>query len=395
MGINVLFQTSPSRSPVARLSVVSLMIAIVASLASAGPSLGATPFHNGSFEHGNYYDDPASWQVVDAGRRSVNGWTVTQGSIDWVNAYWQAADGGRSIDLNGNNPGAMSQTFSTIPKAAYKVTFSLSGNPESGPANKTMTIDVGGTARGFAYNTAVRGNSFSDMKYINESYSFVAQPDSNATTVRFTSTTPGNGGVVLDDIVVTPTARLVFNARKDFELSPSQANPSGAWSYRETHSDGTRRLLTHFDTSLSGTEGMEAWTDNNAYLSWPWVPAVWYNNSGHDVSYMPADGLFVHPSVDHAIVISWKSPGPGWISIDLTLTDRDAGGGNGVGWTIAKLRHLPAASGTIANGGSTQASVAHMNVREGDRIDLKVNALHEQGWDTTQVELEVTFWPTN
>ncbi len=185
---------------------------------------------------------------------------------------------------------------------------------------------------------------------------------------------------------------IVFNAREDFRLSPNEANPSGAWSYRQTYSDGTRRLLTHFDSSFADVEGFEAWSDDNAYLSWPWTPAVSYNNTGGDFSYVPADRLFVHPSNEHAIVIGWKSPGAGYISVRLRLTDLDNGGGDGVGWSIGK-RHNPFLAGTIVNGGAVEASVAQINVRAGDRIDLKVNALSDQGWDTTQVGLRIIFWP--
>ena len=192
-----------SRTPVARLSVSSLLIAVLASLASAGPSLGATPLQNGGFEQGDYYD-PGSWQVVPAGDTSLTGWTVTQGSVDWVSSYWRAAEGAKSIDLNGNTPGGLSQTFSTIANAKYKVTFFMSGNPVDGrPPGKTMTIDVGGKARAYSYDTSVYGNTFADMKYISESYSFVASPNTDSTTLTFTSTTPGDAGMVLDDIVVS------------------------------------------------------------------------------------------------------------------------------------------------------------------------------------------------
>ena len=51
MSITALSRFRHSRRPAARLSVVSLTIAIVASVAIASPSLGATSLHNGSFEH--------------------------------------------------------------------------------------------------------------------------------------------------------------------------------------------------------------------------------------------------------------------------------------------------------------------------------------------------------
>ena len=45
------------------------------------------------------------------------GWTVTRGSVDYIGPYWQHADGRRSIDLNGNEPGAIAQTLRTRPGA--------------------------------------------------------------------------------------------------------------------------------------------------------------------------------------------------------------------------------------------------------------------------------------
>ena len=185
---------------------------------------------------------------------------------------------------------------------------------------------------------------------------------------------------------------LVFNAKKDFRLSPHAANPSGPWSYRQTYSDGSRRLLTHFDSSFSDVEGIEAWSDEEAYLAWPWTPSVGFNNTGGDHLYLPADRLFVHPSNEHAIVIGWKSPSAGRVSIRLWLTDLDTGGGDGVGWSIGKVNHA-ALKGKLANGGAIDVYVASLDVAAGDRIDLKVHARTDQGWDTTMVGLKISLWP--
>ena len=257
MGINVPFRFRRSRSSVARLSVVSLMVGILASLVSAGPSLGATSLSNGSFEQGNYYDAPGSWQVLGLGDTSLTGWAVTQGSIDWVDTYWHAAEGTRSIDLNGNGPGAMSQTFSTIPNAMYKVTFSLSGNPVDGrPAAKTMTMDVAGTARDYAYDTSVHGNSFSNMKYISESYTFVAQPNTDSTTLTFTSTTPADAGIVLDKIVVKP-AGIQTGTVGIYSLSDTGTSPGVKANYgyvRTYHTWKLGKIVVHAPhmTAVSG-----------------------------------------------------------------------------------------------------------------------------------------------
>jgi hypothetical protein len=185
---------------------------------------------------------------------------------------------------------------------------------------------------------------------------------------------------------------VIYNARKDFLLSPNQDNPSGVWSYRQTYGDGTARVLTHFDRSFSDVEGIEAWSDNQAYQAWPWTPSILYNNTGADYLYLPADGLFMHPSNEHDIVLRWKSPGDGRIAARLWLIDRDNGGGDGVGWSIGKPNH-PLVSGAITNGGRLEPIIIRLNVKEGERIDLKINPRQDQGWDTTQVGLRIKFWP--
>ena len=49
--------------------------------------------------------------------------------------YWQAAQGSKSIDLDGSEdsrPAAISQTFDTVVNSTYVVTFTMSGNPDAG-----------------------------------------------------------------------------------------------------------------------------------------------------------------------------------------------------------------------------------------------------------------------
>jgi choice-of-anchor C domain-containing protein len=406
MGIHNPPRFRRSRRPVANLGVAGLIIAILASLAIAGPSLAATSLHNGSFEHG-HYEGPSTWQTLFPDDTNLNGWTVTQDSIDWVNSYWQAAKGTKSIDLNGNRPGGIRQTFSTIANGTYVVTFSLSGNPESGrPAHKTMTIDVGGAATAYAYDTSVHGNTFSHMKYITESYSFAALPNTDSTTLTFTSTTPGDAGPVLDDIVVTQTTPLVFNAADGFRVAPNQANPSGVWSYRQKDPGGGRSLLTYFDASAEDLEGLEAWSGTEVEPDH--LPSVTYNNTGHDqpldhyhfggTSPLPAGGLAAHPGADHPVVIRWTSPSAGLVSIRLGLLDLDPrfGGtswGDGVRGSIGKPRH-PVVSGAIANGGQQAPIVVRIRVRAHDRIELKINGAGDHHGDTTQVDLTITLFPS-
>jgi hypothetical protein len=186
---------------------------------------------------------------------------------------------------------------------------------------------------------------------------------------------------------------VIFNARSDFRLSPDEANPAGAWSYRITTADGSRPLLRTFDPSFSDVDGVEAWSTRRAQQEWPWTPSILINNTGGDYLYLPEDGLFMHPSNEHDIVLRWRSPDDGRIAARLWLIDRDAGGGDGVGWSFGKPNH-PLVSGSIANGGRLEPIIVRINVKAGDRIDLTINPHQDQGWDTTQVGLRIKFWPS-
>lgn len=129
-----------------RASLLSTGLAVIALVALAGSTLAAGAFANGSFESGSYVpSNPynVGYETLVAGSSNVadmTGWTVTSGSVDWigpgtfsngtvVTAYWQAEDGSFSLDMSGNGPGAISQTFATDPNAHYTVRVLDVGQP--------------------------------------------------------------------------------------------------------------------------------------------------------------------------------------------------------------------------------------------------------------------------
>lgn len=109
--------------------------------------LGAELLTNGNFEDGPE-PDPAGrgFTPYEAGSTAIPGWTITRGSVDYIGPYWQHADGRRSIDLNGNEPGAIAQTIRTRPGRKYRVTFGLAGNAFVGaePAVKLVVVSAAG-----------------------------------------------------------------------------------------------------------------------------------------------------------------------------------------------------------------------------------------------------------
>lgn len=133
--------------------------------------------------------------------QSIGPWTVTAGNVDLSGAgFWQTASGVQSLDLDGGVDGAVSQTFSTIPYAEYEVSFSLAGNPDSGPAVKTGYVLIDGRfTKSFSFD--ITGKSRTNMGYVPEEFTFLAT--GNSTTLEFASrTTPGGYGPVIDNVHV-------------------------------------------------------------------------------------------------------------------------------------------------------------------------------------------------
>lgn len=170
---------------------------------AASANLGPELLTNGSFEDGPE-PDPAGpgFTPFEAGSTVIPGWTVTRGSVDYIGFYWQHADGKRSIDLNGNEPGAIAQTIRTTPGRKYRVTFSLAGNFCGGGevTLKTLTVTAGGNRMEFSFDT--NGRNYEDMGWIARSWEFTA--NAAETTLEFASTTevPVACGPALDRVSV-------------------------------------------------------------------------------------------------------------------------------------------------------------------------------------------------
>lgn len=178
-----------------RIALASISTSVLV-MAGAAPALAASPiFTNGSFENGV---DPGAYTTLNAGSTNITDWPVVAGSVDYIGSYWQAADGTRSVDLSGNDAGTIKQTLQTLNGHVYKVSFAMAGNPDGGPAVKTLTASAGGTSVPFTFDTT--GKSTSDMGYQTKSFTFTAAGTS--TDLIFKSTTAGAYGPALDNVVV-------------------------------------------------------------------------------------------------------------------------------------------------------------------------------------------------
>ena len=171
-------------------------LAAAVAVALAAPA-GAASIVNGSFEDGI---DPGSFTTINAvDSTSITGWTVGDGSIDYIGSYWTAQDGSRSIDLSGNSIGTISQEFATVAGQAYAITYWVSKNPDGGDALRTGTISVGGSTGGFSYSGV---NDKTNMNWAQETFGFIAT--GATTTLSFSSDASGGCcyGPALDNVSI-------------------------------------------------------------------------------------------------------------------------------------------------------------------------------------------------
>ncbi|MGW4421301.1 choice-of-anchor C family protein [Streptosporangium sp. NPDC004631] len=184
------------------LSACSVLTAPGAQAAS-GPIL---PISNGGFETpvitGQAYYDTGT---------GIGAWNVTAGSVDLIGpgGPWSPARGRQSLDLSGNRPGTIEQTFATTVGRCYTVSFALAGNTYGLPVVKTgyakVTQGTLTTQKDFTFDTT--GKTPQNMGYVRERFTFCAR-DTRA-TLSLVSTTDGVYGPAVDDVVVIPRPRCI------------------------------------------------------------------------------------------------------------------------------------------------------------------------------------------
>jgi len=181
-----------------------LQLVIVAIVLAAGvPSVHANIIVNGSFETGTLPTPPGTTFV--SGSTAVDGWVVGGHGIDYIGTYWQASQGGRSIDLDsgtvlgaGPYDGSIAQTFATVSGQQYQVIFDMAGNPDGGPALKSLEISAAGQSANLSFLNS--GQTLSNMGY--EAREFLFTANSTFTTLMFKSLSGTGYGPVIDNVIV-------------------------------------------------------------------------------------------------------------------------------------------------------------------------------------------------
>ena len=135
-----------------------------------------------------------------AGSTAITGWTVGGDSVDYIGTYWNAQSGSRSVDLSGNAPGSIFQTFDTVLGQTYQVTFFLGANGDGPPPSKTVGVSATGNATG---NYSVGSTPFPPNVTIWSPFSYAFTATGSSTTLTFTSTGTTAYGAALDNVNVT------------------------------------------------------------------------------------------------------------------------------------------------------------------------------------------------
>jgi choice-of-anchor C domain-containing protein len=195
-----------------QLSAKTFIVPIAMALITIIPAK-ANLLVNGSFETG---PNPGSFINEASGSTAITGWTVSLGNIDYIGSLWVAADGVRSLDLEGsagtcivptNCPGGIAQTFSTVAGQQYTVTFDLAGNLFNIPTIKTVQVSAAGQSQDFSFN--VTGHSAGSMGWVLETWTFTAAGPT--TTLEFdTADNPATGfGPAIDNVSVDAVGSAV------------------------------------------------------------------------------------------------------------------------------------------------------------------------------------------
>jgi hypothetical protein len=106
--------------------------------------------------------------------------------------------------------------------------------------------------------------------------------------------------------------------------------------------------------------------------------------------------VVVHPGNDRPVVVAWRSPIHGVVSIRGGVADLDATGGDGVRWYIDKNTTL-LGKGKLANGarqafrGLDAQDLNRVYVAPGDFIFITIDQNQDYSFDSTLLELTITL----
>jgi hypothetical protein len=105
---------------------------------------------------------------------------------------------------------------------------------------------------------------------------------------------------------------------------------------------------------------------------------------------IPRRSVWMHPGIDRLAIVGWKSPITGLVNVAGYFSDLDPNCGNGVIWSVDRVR-TKLASGTIANGGASQSfSLVNVSVGTGQVLYFVVDPNRDSFCDSTGIDVTIS-----
>jgi hypothetical protein len=196
-------------------AIFAATISAIAIASAAGAASASELLVNGGFDDIGAGAVPESWggltyytdgtHVAPTGVK-LPGWTVQSGSVDLAstNSIWGPSGGGAySLDIDGWDPGTITQSFNDVVGATYTVSFDYSRNPANAPQDVSALVSAGaGSDTVTAANGGFGGQG--SMTWQFSSFTFVGTGHDTVTLASLD--TSGNAGVFFDNVSVNGPA---------------------------------------------------------------------------------------------------------------------------------------------------------------------------------------------
>lgn len=158
----------------------------------------------GSFELGSFSATGTDSMFLTVGATNITGWIVgtspygSSGTgVDWIQEpSYNAADGTRSVDLQGVNASSISTSFSTVEGASYELVLSVSTVGASGWG----LWSAGDHTAWWKFGAMTSGSNPATQTFVDQTFSFTAT--STTTTLTLASDGTGGYGPVIDNVRV-------------------------------------------------------------------------------------------------------------------------------------------------------------------------------------------------
>lgn len=206
---------APARATIVRGGFLALMLALSAGSAPASANLTVNP----SLETG---PKPGMAIELPVGSTAIDGWIVTRNPIDYCEGRWDAAQGVRSVALNGLAAGGIAQTIPTEAGGEYTATFYMGGDAFSSPVLKHMRVTAAGQSQDYEFD-ATHAWPWG-MGWLLKTFVFTAT--SSFTTLEFYSLDSDTTGPTIDNIWVVGPNAGVPPTITGFALAAPRPNPA-------------------------------------------------------------------------------------------------------------------------------------------------------------------------